>query len=63
VGTSLTARRAARAIAARIPLASAVAVPARSYAVPWSTLVRTMGRPSDTFTASPNPTSFIGIVA
>jgi len=34
-----------------------------SYAVPWSTLVRMIGRPSETLTASPKPTSFIGMVA
>jgi adenylate cyclase len=57
------ARRPARRIAARIPDGSARPLPAMSWPVPWSTLVRTMGSPSDTFTASPKPSSLEGMVA
>jgi hypothetical protein len=46
-----------------MPRASAMPLPAMSYAVPWSTLVRRIGSASDTFTDSPKPTSFIGMVA
>ena len=46
-----------------MPRGSAVNLPARSYAVPWSTLVRMIGRPSETFTASPKLATFIGMVA
>jgi hypothetical protein len=38
----------------RLPV-SALPLPARSRAVPWSTEVRMIGRPSVTFTASPKP--------
>src|SRR5215208_1372041 len=40
---------------------SAVPVPAMSNAVPWSTDVRTIGRPRVTLTARPKATSLIGI--
>ena len=40
------ARRAPRRIASIIDDTSALPVPAMSYAVPWSTLVRTMGSPA-----------------
>ena len=45
---------ASRVAAMRLP-ASARPVPARSSAVPWSTDVRMIGRPSVTFTAWPKP--------
>ena len=45
---------ASSSAAARLP-ASARPVPARSSAVPWSTDVRMIGRPSVTFTAWPKP--------
>jgi len=51
----LAANSTARRVAAmRLP-ASARPVPARSSAVPWSTDVRMIGRPSVTFTAWPKP--------
>ena len=37
--------------------------PISARGLEFTTLVRTMGKPSETFTASPNPASFIGMVA
>ena len=58
VSPQVLANELASATAAtRLPT-SALPVPARSSAVPWSTEVRMMGSPSVTFTPAPKPTCF-----
>ena len=55
------ARRAARVTAATMLDASATPWPAMSKAVPWSTDVRMIGRPSVTLTDEPKASSLTGI--
>ncbi len=50
-GGAVRAMRAASCIAAIMEPGSARFLPAMSKAVPWSGLVRTVGRPTVTFTA------------
>src|SRR5262249_14228305 len=57
------ASRSARRMAAIRLVGSALPVPAMSNAVPWSGEVRTIGRPSVTFTAWSNASVLIGISA
>src|SRR5690606_9801787 len=52
------ARSSARRAAAKALPASARPWPARSSATPWSTEVRTNGRPRLTLTAAPKPRAF-----
>jgi hypothetical protein len=56
----LAKRAATRAAATRL-LASATPLPAMSYAVPWATLVRTIGKPAVMFTARRALRIFIGM--
>src|SRR5262249_1680532 len=60
-GVLLCAILPASSIAARMLPGSALFIPAMSKAVPWSGLVRGMGRPTVMFTARSRSSSFSGI--
>src|SRR5262249_40580399 len=56
-----SANRAATRAASTKPFASATPFPAMSYAVPWATLVRTIGMPTLMLTACGPPSNFSAI--